>query len=52
MWWRRVLHRLRYGRCDLCLKEFRRRNLYRDPADMVSTCADCLAEIDAPTKTA
>ena len=52
MCWRRFLHWLRYGRCDLRLKECRRRGLYRDPADMVSVCADCLAEIDAPTKAA
>lgn len=47
---RKLLHWLRHGQCALCLKEFRRRDLYRDPADIVTLCADCLAEIDAPTK--
>ena len=48
--WRRFLHWLRHGRCALCLKEFRRRDLYRDPGDLVSVCADCLAELEVPTK--
>ena len=46
-WLRRFWHWVTHGKCDMCLGEFRRRDLHRDPSDIAMLCVGCLREIES-----
>ncbi len=45
-WWRRFMHWLRYGKCDLCQREFRRDRLHETDDQMITACCLCLMSLE------